>query len=85
MPDPAAPSRPADDMAALWGSLGAHLSWGKTTDRSARTAPARRAAEQRFLDLAEGDPVRAEHLRKAHYKMMAMRSVAARRARKAAQ
>ena len=51
----------------LIGKLGAELSWANTTDRTARTAPARRAMEQRFLDEADGDPVRAEHLRRAYF------------------
>ena len=34
---------------------------------------------KRFLDEAGGDPVRAEHLRKAHFARMALKSVQARR------
>jgi hypothetical protein len=66
----------------LLRAAAAHESWAATTDRPARTAPARAALEQKWLDEAEGDPVRAEHLRKAYYLRMAAKSVQARRARK---
>jgi hypothetical protein len=59
--------------------LGAHLSWANTTDRSARTAPARAAHDQKFLDDADGDPVRAAHLRKAHFARLALKSAQSRR------
>lgn len=59
--------------------IGAHTSWANTKDRSARTAPARAALDQKFLDLADGDPVRADHLRKAHYARLALKSAQARR------
>ena len=65
--------------AQLIASIAAHSSWAKTPDRAARTAPARRALEQKFLDAADGDPVRAEHLRKAHFKRLALKSAQARR------
>jgi hypothetical protein len=61
------------------GRLGAHVSWGNTEDRTARTAPGRAAFEQRFLDEAGGDPKRAAHLRKAFYARLAMKSLEARR------
>lgn len=63
----------------LRSTIAAHESWANTPDRPARTAPARRALEQRFLTLAEGDPIRAEHLRKAHYARMALKSAQVRR------
>ena len=64
----------------------AHVSWANTTDRSARTAPARRALDEKFLREAEGDPVRADHLRRAHFARMALKSAQARRkAREAAE
>lgn len=68
--------------AAVLGRIGAHTSWANTKDRTARTAPARAALEQRFLDQADGDPVRAAHLRKAYYQRLALKSAQARRARK---
>lgn len=63
------------------GRLGAHVSWANTTDRTARTAPARKAFEQRFLDEAGGDPVRAGHLRKAYFQRLALKSAQARQRR----
>jgi hypothetical protein len=45
--------------------MAAHASWAHTDDRSARTANGRKAFEDKFLIEAEGDPRRAEHLRKA--------------------
>jgi hypothetical protein len=62
----------------LVASIAAHESWARTLDRSARTAPARAAFERRFLDAAGGDPDRAEHLRQAYYKRLALKSVQAR-------
>ena len=68
------------------------MSWANTTDRSARTAAARRASHHtRFLDMArEKHPGAteqqieqiAESLRKAHYKALALKSAAARRAKR---
>lgn len=60
-------------------SLAADASWANTADRTKRTAPARDALEQKWLDQADGDPKRAESLRRAHYKSMAWKSVQARR------
>ena len=65
-----------------WGRIGAHTSWANTEDRTARTAPARAGLERKFLDQADGDPVRAAHLRKAHYQRLALRSAEVRRARR---
>ena len=61
-----------------------HESWAATTDRTARTQPARDALERKFLDEADGDPDRAAHLRQAYYLRLAAKSVAARRERAAA-
>lgn len=61
----------------------AHTSWANTTDRSKRTAPAREALEQKWLEMADGDPVRAESYRRAHYAKMAAKSAKVRAARKA--
>lgn len=63
----------------LRASIAANDSWAQTTDRTARTANARRALDQKFLDQADGDPVRAEHLRKAHYARLALKSAQSRR------
>lgn len=63
----------------LAASIAAHSSWANTANRSARTAPARAARDQKFLDAAGGDPVRAAHLRKAHFARLALKSAQARR------
>ena len=68
---------------ALRAQLAAHMSWANTEDRPARTANARRALEDKWVAEAGGDPVRAEHLRKAHYAGMALKSAQARRRRAA--
>jgi hypothetical protein len=68
-----------DPIRSQNGTIGAHVSWGRTVDRSARTAPARSAFDQRFLDEADGDPIRANHLRKAYFLRLAAKSVTARR------
>lgn len=60
-------------------SIAAHESWAATPDRTARTAPARRGLEERFLREAGGDPVRAAHLRKAHFQRLALKSAVSRR------
>lgn len=63
----------------LAASIAAHESWAQTPDRTARTAAARAAMDQKFLDAADGDPVRAEHLRKAHFARLALKSAQSRR------
>ncbi len=63
----------------MQGRIMAHQSWANTVDRAARTAPARAALDAKFLAQASGDPVRAEHLRKAHFLRLALRSAKARR------
>ena len=72
---------------ALRSRLAAHQSWAKTTDPTARTAPARQAFGRRFE--AEVDPDgtldpeqrarRAESARKAYYTRLALASSVARR------
>ncbi len=64
---------------SLLGRANAHASWANTENRSARTAPARAALDQKFLDAANGDPVRAAHLRKAHFARLALKSAQSRR------
>jgi hypothetical protein len=73
---------PASDAERrLIGQIAAHESWAQTENRSARTAKARAALLQKFLDAAGGDVVKAEHLRSAHYARMALASAKARRKR----
>lgn len=64
---------------SLAARVAAHESWANTTDRSARTAPARAALEARFLEQCDGDPIRADHARKAYFARLALKSVQARR------
>jgi hypothetical protein len=61
------------------GRIGAEISWANTDDRAARTKPARDALNAKFLAEANGDPVRAEHLRKAHFLKLALKSAQARK------
>jgi hypothetical protein len=77
---------------SLIAQSGAHKSWANTPDPSARTAPGRKAALERFEREVDPDgklaPAerarRAEHARKAHFAMMAARSLQVRRAKAAA-
>ena len=65
----------------------AHASWANTRDRTARTAPARRAFDLRFEDQVDPDRTltpeerarRAMSARKSFYAGLAARSVRARR------
>lgn len=77
----------------LRAQLGAETSWANTLDRTARTAAGSRAAEARFEEQArEQHPDAtdeqiaqvAEHLRRAHMRRIALKSVTARRKKKAA-
>jgi hypothetical protein len=61
--------------------IAANDSWAQTDDRPARTAKARKALDDKFLTEADGDPKRAESLRKAYYARMAFKSAKARRLR----
>lgn len=79
---PASPSE-----RSLVARIAAHESWARTPDRAARTAPARAALIAKFeasvdpggiLDPAER-ALRAEHLRKAHFQRLALKSARSRR------
>jgi hypothetical protein len=71
----------------MMGRIAAHESWARTPDRSARTAPARAALLATFE--AQVDPEeklapaerarRAEHLRKAYFQRLALKSAQSRR------
>lgn len=74
----------------LAASAAGHTSWKNTSDRAARTAPARRAALERFehevdpdgtLDPAERAR-RAESARKAYFAQLSLKSAKARRAKR---
>ena len=58
----------------------ADLSWANTSDRSARTAKPRAAFYQKFLD-KYGDEQRARSAYRAHFKLMALKSREARKAK----
>ena len=60
----------------------AHKSSGLTPDRTARTTNARKVLEDKLLEEADGDPKRAESLRKAFYLGLAIKSAEARRRRR---
>jgi hypothetical protein len=68
---------------SLKAKKAAHRSWANTRDWSARTAPARRAHDAKFLAEADGDPKRAEALRKAYFADLTLKSVQARKRRAA--
>jgi len=80
------PSRNPDER-ALIARIGAHESWARTTDRAARTAPARAASMDRWD--REVDPHselppaerarRAEHARRAYMSRLSLRSAQSRR------
>lgn len=78
-------------ISTMQARIAAYKSWAKEPDRSARTAPARQAAELRFERMVDPDNVlppheraqRAQAARKAFYLEMSMKGVAARQ-RKAA-
>jgi hypothetical protein len=74
---------------SLRGQIAAHESWARTVDRSARTAPARKAMDDKFErevdpnnELAPAERARrAEHARKAYFARLALKSAQARRRR----
>ncbi len=74
---------------SLQARVAAHTSWANTSDRTERTAAARKAARDRFEKQVDPDGVlpleerqqRAESARKAFYLKMAAASAKARRAR----
>lgn len=70
---------PTPSERVLSAKIAAHESWAHTTDRTARTAPGRAALDAKFLAAADGDPTRAEHLRKAHFARLALKSAQSRR------
>jgi hypothetical protein len=69
----------AEDDRSTVARIAAFTSWSHTEDRSARTAPARAALEEKFLREAGGDPKRAEAARRAYYLRLGRKSAQARR------
>lgn len=82
-PEGGSGSMPADTSAEriIAAKIAAHTSWARTENRTARTAKARQALEDKFLAEADGDPERAESLRRAFYARLALKSAQARRRR----
>jgi hypothetical protein len=82
-------SRLTPAQRTLRASLASNVSWFNTADRTERTAPGRRAAEERFEKLADPDGVltpaeraeKAARLRAIHYQKMSFKSAVARRQR----
>lgn len=77
----------------LASQAGAHESWARTTDRSARTESARKAFDDRFAaqvreefpDLDDAEvAVRAEHLKKAYFLRLSLASAKSRKDQAAA-
>jgi hypothetical protein len=81
-----------DTERRLRAQIRAHNSWANTPDRPARTLAARRGLEDRFVRQADPEGklspqelhLKAEHLRKAFYAELALKSVQARRRRQEA-
>lgn len=75
---------------SLRARLAAHTSWTNTVDRAARTAAARKAADERFARQVDPEGIlppreRAERVgnaRKAYFAALALRSARARRQRR---
>jgi hypothetical protein len=69
--------------------IAAHTSWANTPDRTARTAPARAAAEMRFERMVDPEGIlppearsrMAESQRKAYFKQLALKSAQVRKTR----
>ena len=81
------PESRSESTRAQIGRLGAHISWAHTADRHARTAPGRKAFLDKFEQQVDPDGAlppaerakRAEHLRKAYFARLALKSAQARR------
>lgn len=74
------------EQRSLTARIAAHTRWGNTDDTVAATAPARKAAEDRFFRQADPEGVlppevrarKAESLRKAYYLRLSAAGVKAR-------
>lgn len=77
------------EQRAMRARIGAHTSWANTTDRAARTAPARRSFLERFEKQVDPDGTlpeaerlrRAESARKAFMLSIALKSAESRKRR----
>lgn len=65
----------------LRGQFAQNERWARIpkSERAAETAKARQGLEDKFLAEADGDPVRAQNIRKAYYARLAFKSAQARR------
>lgn len=74
-------------LSRMAGAIGGHESWARTENRTARTAPGRKAFDQRFYDQVDPDRTlpeaererRAASARKAYFVRLALKSAQARR------
>lgn len=75
---------------SLGGRIGGHLRWANVTDRAAAMEPAKKAFLDRFEREADPDRVmdpvergiKAEHLKKAYFARLSLRSAQVRAARR---
>jgi hypothetical protein len=75
---------------AMRGRIGAHISWANTSDRAARTRPARDALAAKFEQQVDPDGVlpraelerRVASARSAHFTRLAYASARARRSKR---
>jgi hypothetical protein len=83
----AAPKNMTPEQRSLRARIAAHTQWSLEDNRTERTAAARKAAEDRFVDLVDPDrklppeerAKRAANARSAHFSRMAAASAASRR------
>lgn len=83
---------PTPKEQSLAGKIAAHTRWSRVDDRSAATAPARRAFMERFEDQVDPQRIlspderarRAESARQAYFAELALKSAQARRRRREA-
>jgi hypothetical protein len=87
----AAATNMTPEQRTLRAQIAAHTQWANESNRTARTAAARKAAADRFEKQVDPDGVlpievrqqRAESASKAHFRRMAAASAKARRVKKA--
>ena len=80
------------EQRATRSRLAAHVSWAKTENRTARTAPARAARDRKFEDQVDPEgklspdelAKRVKSARKAHFTRLSLKAQKVRKARRAA-
>jgi hypothetical protein len=78
---------------SMRASIAGHVSWANTANPTARTAPARKAFDERFVDQVDPDRTlppaerarRTVSAKKAYFKQLALKSARARRRKAAGQ